>query len=195
VYDDNGTERHMKVGYARTSTVEQQAGLDAQLRDLETAGCERVFSEQLSSVDATRAQLESALAFVREGDTFVITKIDRLARSIKNLVEIAEALEKKGVSLQVLSPSMDTSTPAGRMTFGIFGVVAQFEREIMLERQREGIQRAKADGKYKGRAPTALAQTANVVSLRARGLCPAAIAKELGIGRTSVWRILKEKAE
>ena len=185
----------MKVGYARTSTIEQVAGFDAQLRDLLAAGCEKVFSEQLSSVDAQRAQLDAALAFVREGDIFVITKIDRLARSIKDLVGIAETLEKKGVSLQVLSPSMDTSTPAGRMTFGIFGVVAQFEREIMLERQREGIARAKAAGKYKGRSPTALACTANVVSLAAQGLGAVEIAKRTGMHRQSVWRILKAQQE
>jgi DNA invertase Pin-like site-specific DNA recombinase len=185
----------MRVGYARTSTVEQQAGYDAQLRDLETAGCERVFGEQLSSVDARRAQLEAALAFVREGDVFVITKIDRLARSIKHLCEIAETLEKKGVALQVLSPSMDTSTPAGRLTFGIFGVVAQFEREIMLERQKEGVHRAKAEGKYKGRAPTARRHAASVRDLDAMGLGHAAIAKQVGISRPSVWRILNEKAE
>lgn len=185
----------MRVGYARTSTVEQEAGYDAQLRDLAAAGCERIFGEKLSSVDATRAQLDAALAFVRDGDTFVVSKIDRLARSIRNLCEIAEILEKKGVALQVLSPSMDTSTPAGRLTFGIFGVVAQFEREIMLERQRDGIQRAKALGRYKGRAKTAQAQTGNVVSLRACGLSMAAIAKQLGIGQASVHRILHKKDE
>jgi DNA invertase Pin-like site-specific DNA recombinase len=185
----------MRVGYARTSTIEQQAGYDAQLRDLKTAGCEKVFGEQLSSVDAKRPQLEAALAFVREGDTFVITKIDRLARSIRHLCEIADVLEKKGVALQVLNPSMDTSTPAGRLTFGIFGVVAQFEREIMLERQKEGVQRAKAEGRYRGRAPTARAHTANVVALSAQGLGHAAIAKQVGISRPSVWRILNEKGK
>jgi DNA invertase Pin-like site-specific DNA recombinase len=185
----------MKVGYARTSTVEQVAGLDAQLRDLALAGAEKIFSEQLSSVDAKRDQLDSALEFVREGDVFIVTKIDRLARSIRNLIEIADKLERKRVALQILSPSMDTGTPAGRLTLNIFASVAQFEREIMLERQREGIQAAKAAGRYKGRAPTALAQTANVASLSAQGMKPSAIAKHLGIGRTSVWRILHGKAE
>ena len=185
----------MKVGYARTSTIEQVAGLDAQLRDLAAAGAEKVFSEQLSSVDADRTQLEAALEFVREGDTFVVTKIDRLARSIRNLIEIADELERKRVALQILSPSMDTGTPAGRLTMNIFASVAQFEREIMLERQREGIQAAKAAGKYRGRAPTALAHTANVVALARDGAKPADIVKKLGISRTSVWRILHGNAE
>jgi len=185
----------MKVGYARTSTIEQVAGLDAQLRDLALAGAEKVFSEQLSSVDATRAQLDAALEFVREGDVFIVTKIDRLARSIRNLIEIADKLERKTVALRILSPSMDTSTPAGRLTLNIFASVAQFEREIMLERQREGIQAAKAAGRYKGRAKTAQALAGNVASLRAQGLSMAAIAKQLGIGAGSVHRILHRKDE
>lgn len=185
----------MRVGYARTSTAEQRAGYDAQLRDLEAAGCEKVFGEQLSSVDASRPQLEQALAFVREGDAFIVTKLDRLARSMRNLVDISEALEKKGVALVILALNVDTSTPSGRLMLNMFGSFAQFEREIMLERQREGVQRAKAEGKYKGRAPTAQAQAANVVSLDAQGLGGAAIAKQLGISRMSVWRILNQKAE
>ena len=185
----------MKVGYARTSTVEQVAGLDAQLRDLAAAGCEKIFSEQLSSVDATRSQLEQALAFVREGDVFVVTKIDRLARSTKDLLNLAEILKGKGVALSILAPAMDTASPMGQFIFVMFGALAELERQVMLERQREGVQRAKAEGKYKGRSPTARACTANVVSLRAQGLGNAAIAAQLGISRMSVWRILNEKAE
>jgi DNA invertase Pin-like site-specific DNA recombinase len=189
------TEADMRVGYARTSTVEQVAGFEAQQRELAAAGCEKVFSEQLSSVDATRSQLTLALEFVREGDAFVVTKLDRLARSMRNLVDISDVLEKKGVSLVILALNVDTGTPSGRLMLNMFGSFAQFEREIMLERQREGVQRAKAAGLYKGRAPTARRQAANVVSLRAQGLTQDAIAKELGIGRASVQRILYEKAE
>jgi len=185
----------MKVGYARTSTVEQVAGYEAQQRDLLAAGCEKVFCEQLSSVDASRPQLEQALAFVREGDVFVVTKVDRLARSTKDLLNIADALKAKGVALSILSPAMDTASPMGGFIFVVFGALAELERKIMLERQREGVQRAKAQGKYKGRAPTARAQTANVASLRAQGLSMLAIAKQLRIGVGSVHRILSEKAE
>jgi DNA invertase Pin-like site-specific DNA recombinase len=185
----------MRVGYARTSTVEQIAGYEAQLRELAAAGCEKVFSEQLSSVDASRPQLEQAITFVREGDAFVVTKLDRLARSMRNLIDISDALAAKGVSLVILALNVDTGTPSGRLMLNMFGSFAQFEREIMLERQREGIQRAKAAGLYKGRAPTAQAQAANVVSLSAQGMGHAAIAKQLGISRPSVWRILNKKAE
>ena len=132
----------MEVGYGRTCTLEQKAGLEAQLRDLKAAGVEKVFSEQLSSVDAERPQLEAALDFVREGDVLVITKIDRVARSVANLCDIEAKLHAKGASLKVLNPELDTSTPMGRLVFNMVGAIAQFEREIMLgtpaRRHRQG---------------------------------------------------------
>lgn len=181
----------MIIGYARTSTLEQAAGLDAQVRDLKAAGCERLFTEQVSSI-AQRAQLEAALDFVREGDVLVVTKLDRLARSMGNLMDIVRLLERKGVGLQILAINLDTSTPTGKLMLTVFGGVAQFEREMMLERQREGIAKAKADGKYKGRAPTAMAQKDKVLELKAQGLGATAIAKQLGIGVTSVYRVIHD---
>ena len=186
----------MKVGYARTSTAEQIAGFEAQIRDLLAAGCKKIFQEQLSSVDAKREKLEQALEFCREEDALVVTKIDRLARSIKDLCNIEERLKAKGVALVILNPSMDTSTPSGRLTFNIFGSVAQFEREIMLERQREGVAKAKDDGKYLGRAPTARAKREEILSLiEARELNITEIAKKVGIDRRSIYRILKDVKE
>ena len=159
----------MKVGYARTSTAEQIAGLDAQVRDLKQARCEKLFAEQVSSV-GERDQLNAALEFIRDGDTLVVTKLDRLARSIGHLSEITKALEIKRADLQVLAMGLDTSTATGRLMLNVIGSVAQFEREMMLERQREGIAKAKADGRYKGRAPTATSKATTVRELRARGL-------------------------
>ena len=180
----------MEVGYARTSTLEQKAGLEAQLLDLTAAGVEKVFSEQLSSVDAERPQLEAVLDFVREGDVLVITKIDRVARSVANLCDIEAKLHAKGASLKVLNPAIDTSTPIGRLVFNMVGAIAQFEREIMLERQREGIAKAKAEGKYKGRAPTAMAKSEEALTLLKEGLGATEVARQLGIGRASVYRII-----
>ena len=181
----------MIVGYARTSTLDQTAGLEAQERDLTQAGCEKLFVEQVSSVDVTaREKLSEALEFVREGDTIVVTKLDRLARSVAHLLEIQAEIEDKGASLRILDMNIDTGTPNGRMMLTILGSVAQFEREIMLERQREGIAKAKAAGRYKGRAPTAKAKSEEVVKLHEEGLGATAIAKQLGIGRASVYRIL-----
>jgi DNA invertase Pin-like site-specific DNA recombinase len=181
----------MIVGYARTSTLDQTAGLEAQQRNLTKAGCEKVFVEQVSSVDVkAREKLAEALEFIRDGDTIVVTKLDRMARSVAHLLEILEAIEAKGASLRILDMAIDTSTPNGRLMLNILGSVAQFEREIMLERQREGIAKAKAAGKYKGRAPTAKAKTAKVLALHAEGVGATAIAKQLEIGRASVYRIL-----
>lgn len=187
----------MIVGYARTSTVEQQAGFDAQVRELEKAGCEseNIFREQVSSV-AERAQLKAALNYVRKGDVFVVTKIDRLARSITNLMEIIGALERKKVAVRILDPSMDTQTPTGRLMLTLLGGIAEFERAIMLERQREGIAKAKGEGKYKGRKPLAGVIVENVLKLDRAGIDKDSIAKQLGIGIASVYRILaKQKSE
>jgi DNA invertase Pin-like site-specific DNA recombinase len=181
------------VGYARTSTLDQTAGLEAQLRHLDAAGCHRIFKEQLSSVDTTRPELERALDYVREGDMFVVTKLDRLARSISDLVKIKDRLLTKGVTLKVLDPSLDTSTPTGKLMLSMLGSIAEFERDIMLERQREGIAKAKAEGKYKGRAPTARRRATDVRRLRAEGKTVEVIVKELGISRSSVFRALREE--
>ena len=183
----------MIIGYARTSTLDQTAGLDAQHRELEQAGCEKVFTEQVSSVDVRqREKLAEALEFIREGDTLVVTKLDRLGRSVAHLMEILEAVAKKRAGLHILSMGIDTGTATGKLMLTILGGVAEFEREIMLERQREGIAKAKAAGKYKGRAPTARAKADNVKALRAEGVGATEIARRLNIGRASVYRILAE---
>jgi DNA invertase Pin-like site-specific DNA recombinase len=185
----------MIVGYARTSTLDQTAGLEAQQRDLAVVGCEKVFVEQVSSVDVSaREQLAQALDYIREGDTLVVTKLDRLARSMAHLVELLAEVEKKGASLRILDMGIDTGTPNGRLMLNLLGSIAQFEREIMLERQREGIAKAKAAGKYKGRKPTAKAKAKEVLELHVEGVGGTEIAKRLGIGRASVYRILKEEA-
>ncbi len=182
----------MFIGYARTSTTEQEAGLEAQHRDLAAAGCTRVFAEQVSSI-GKRDQMEAAIAFARQGDTLVVTKPDRLARSVADMLAIMARLEAKGVALRVLSmggAEVDTNTPTGRMMLTMLGAVAEFERALMLERQREGIAKAKSEGRYKGRAPTAQAKGAEVLALHAEKVPPAEIARRLGIGRASVYRIL-----
>ena len=181
----------MLVGYARTSTLEQEAGLQARIRALTALGCERVSGEQVSSV-GQRAALQEALSFCR-GDTLVVTKLDRLARSVTHLGSILSELETKGVALRIENLGVDTSTPTGKLMLNVLGGVAQFEREMMLERQREGIARAKAEGAYKGRKPTARAKTAEIKALAAEGLSMATIAARLGIGKGSVHRALSTK--
>ncbi len=152
----------MKIGYVRTSTLEQVAGFEAQIEELKQEGCEKLFQEQVSSV-AQREQLSLALDFIRQGDTLVVTKLDRLARSTKHLGEIIEVIRVKGAYLQILNLGIDTSSATGELVLNLLGAVAQFERQMMLERQREGIAKAKSERKYQGRKPTARAKYKEVL--------------------------------
>ena len=187
----------MLVGVARTSTIEQEAGLLAQVRDLETFGCESIYKEQVSSV-GERPQLEAAVNSLRSGDKLVVTKLDRLARSVRHLGELLERLEAKGAGLVILSmrgQQIDTSTATGKMILNVMASVAQFEREMMLERQKEGIAKAKQEGKYKGRKPTAMAKADAVLSLSQSGMSKQKICDQLGISRASLYRILTAERE
>jgi DNA invertase Pin-like site-specific DNA recombinase len=183
----------MIIGYARTSTTDQTAGLAAQARDLTAAGAERIFAEQVSSV-VSRPKLTECLAFLREGDVLAVTKPDRLARSTAELLTIEADLSKRGIGLVVLSMGgerLDTRNPTSKLMLTILAGVAAWEREIMLERQREGIAKAKAAGKYKGR-PVSI--DAHEVKRVARLIGPTAAAKQLGIARSSVYRMLVDAA-
>ena len=185
--------KEMLIGIARTSTLEQKAGLEAQLRELEAYGCEKIYQEQVSSV-AEREQLNAALSALRSGDKLVVTKLDRLARSVKHLGEIVETINKADASLVILDmggTAIDTSNPTGKLILNVMSSVAQFEREMMLERQREGVAKAKAEGKYKGRKPTARAKTEMVLRAKKQGLPPTQIIRDLGISKTSYYRILE----
>ena len=182
----------MLIGYARTSTTDQTAGIDAQVRDLVAAGAEKLFTEQTSSIGA-RPQLDAALEFARDGDVLVVTKPDRLARSTAQLLQIVDELTGRGVGVVILSMGgerLDTRNPTAKLMLTILAGVAAWEREIMLERQREGIAKAKGEGKYTGRKPSI--DTATVAAMRAQGIGPAAIAKQLGVARSSVYRLLGE---
>lgn len=181
----------MLVGYARTSTIDQEAGFEAQKHELEAVGCERVFAEQVSSV-AARPELAKLLTFVRQGDVVVVTKLDRLARSMRDLLDIIAKIENAGASLRILAMNLDTSTATGKLMLNVLGSVAEFERQMMLERQRDGIAKAKIEGKYKGRKPTARAKAAAVMELVEAGVEKTEIASRLRIGRASVYRIMRE---
>ena len=179
----------MLIGYARTSTLEQEACFAAQVRDLTALGCEKIYSEQTSAT-GERPQLAAALDYLRESDVLVITKLDRIARSVPHMGEILSKIRKKKAGLRIVSMGIDTTTATGELMLNVLASVAQFERDMMLERQREGISKAKAEGKYKGRKPTAQAQEADVKGLYEAGTSPTEIARKLSIGRTSVYRIL-----
>ena len=181
------------VGYARTSTADQVAGLEDQLAELKRAGCERVFAEHVSAFDASRPELESCLAWVREGDTLVVTKPDRLARSVTGLLEVADSLKARSVGLRLLSLDIDTSNASGRLTLTILAAVAAWERDIMLERQRAGIAKAKADGKYRGRPSMAPERLADVKRRITAGQTDIEIGRAVGLDRSTVYRIRHNK--
>jgi DNA invertase Pin-like site-specific DNA recombinase len=183
----------MLVGYARTSTVDQQAGFEAQIRDLKALGCEEIFQEQVSSV-AERKELERAMQFIRKGDALIVTKLDRLARSMKHLLEIVDRIKAKGASIRILDMGLDTNSSTSELIMHMLGAVAQWERTRMLERQKEGIAKAKSEGKFKGRKPTARAKADRIMELHKEGVKAAEIAHRLEIGRASVYRVLGAQA-
>ncbi len=178
----------MLVGYGRVSSSGQS--LDIQHEALVAAGCEKVFAEKVSGRSTRdRDQLAAALDFVREGDTLICTRLDRLARSVGDLHRIIERLTEKGVAFKCLNQSgVDTDTSTGRLMMSVLCAVAAFENDIRRERQMEGIEKAKLAGKYRGR-PQSI-DPARVKELRETGMGPAAIAREMGIGRASVYRML-----
>jgi DNA invertase Pin-like site-specific DNA recombinase len=176
-------------GYARVSTTDQD--LTQQLQALKAAGCDVIRSEKITgTTTAGRAELATVLEFIRKGDTLTVTRIDRLARSIGDLQDIVRALKAKGATLRATEQPIDTSTAAGKAFLDMLGVFAEFETNLRKERQLEGIAKAKAAGVYKGRPPTI--DTAKVRALKGQGMGPAAIAKQLGIGRASVYRVLDQ---
>ena len=158
------------------------------------AGAEKLFRENVSSV-APRKQLEAAIEFAREGDTLVVTKIDRLARSVRHLCEIVDRLQAKGVARRILNMNLDTNDATGKLMLQIIGSIAEFERSIMLSRQLEGIAKAKAEGKYRGGIPTARAKAAQVFALVDAGKARQNAAEELGNSIRSVFRILRTRKD
>lgn len=174
-------------GYARVSTSEQD--LTLQLDALKAAGCEITRSEKVSgTTTAGRAELMNLLEFIRKGDTLVVTRIDRLARSIADLQDIVRTLKSKGVALRATEQPIDTASAAGKAFLDMLGVFAEFETNLRRERQLEGIAQAKARGVYTGRKPSI--DRAKVIELNATGLGATEIADALQIGRASVYRIL-----
>ena len=179
-------------GYARVSTAEQD--LTLQLEALKAAGCETIRAEKASGASTKgRSELAVLRDFMRKGDTLVVTRIDRLARSIGDLQDIVRSLKENGVALRATEQPIDTSTAAGKAFLDMLGVFAEFETNLRRERQLEGIAQAKARGVYTGRKPSI--DRAKVLELHATGLGPTEIADELQIGRASVYRILNTEAD
>jgi len=182
---------HYTYGYARVSTQDQNCVI--QREALQKAGCTMICEEKASGTSRNgRTELERLLGFIRKGDTLMVTKIDRLARSLRDLQNIVHELEERGVALKALDQPVDTSTAAGKAFLGMLGVFAEFETNIRKERQLEGIAKAKAAGVYAGKGRKPSIDRAKVIELRKAGRTPTEIAGEMQIDRTSVYRLFAE---
>src|ERR1700686_2270990 len=191
--DPNETSGHpmTTIGYARVSTTDQD--LDIQIAALKREGCTTIRSEKRSGTATQgREELRTVLDFLREGDVLMVTRIDRLARSIGDLQDIVRAVRARGASLKATEQPIDTSTAAGKCFLDMLGVFAEFETNLRRERQLEGRDKAKAAGVYTGRKASIPAE--QVKALKAEGVGATEIAKRLGIGRASVYRILQGEA-
>ena len=179
----------MRIGYARVSTKDQN--LTVQTQSLEEANCERIFSDKISGLRATRPGLSDALAHLRPGDTFVVWKLDRLGRSVKNLIQFIEELKEREVEFISITDSVDTTTPAGRFFFHMMASLAQMERELIAERTMAGLKAARKQGRIGGRPPKMTeGKLAAAKQLLSSGTPPKDVAKNLGISVATLYRWL-----
>lgn len=180
----------MKIGYARVSTIEQNT--DLQHQALKAAGCEKIFEDHLSGSTMKRPGLDRALELIGAGDVLVVWRLDRLGRSLPHLIEVIKAIGDRGAGFRSLTASIDTTTAGGRLVFHMMGALAEFERSLIQERTRAGLQAAKSRGVTGGR-PKSLskAKIAHAKKLVAEGESPSDVAKSLGVGRSTLYRALR----
>jgi DNA invertase Pin-like site-specific DNA recombinase len=177
----------MLIGYARVSTQDQN--LDLQIEALAKAGCQKTFDDKISGSRAERPGLTQALEMLREGDTLVVWKLDRLGRSVKNLVDLVGELHKKGVQFKSLTDAIDTGTPSGRFFFHVMASLAQMERELMVERTRAGLEIARQLGRLGGRKRQMTdSKIKSAKKLLASGVPPRDVAKNLGVSVPTLYR-------
>ena len=177
----------MLIGYARVSTQDQN--LDLQLEALTTAGCKKVFDDKISGSRAERPGLTKALEMLREGDTLVVWKLDRLGRSVKNLVDLISELHRQGVQFKSLTDAIDTGTPSGRFFFHVMASLAEMERELTVERTRAGLELARQLGRKGGRKRQMTdSKIESAKKLLASGIPPRDVAKNLGVSVPTLYR-------
>jgi DNA invertase Pin-like site-specific DNA recombinase len=177
----------MLIGYARVSTQDQN--LDLQTEALITAGCKKIFDDKISGSRAERPGLEKAMEMLREGDTLVVWKLDRLGRSVKNLVDLVGELQKQGIQFKSLTDAIDTSTPSGRFFFHIMASLAEMERELTVERTRAGLEVARQLGRKGGRKRQMTdSKIESAKKLLANGVPPRDVAKNLGVSVPTLYR-------
>jgi DNA invertase Pin-like site-specific DNA recombinase len=178
----------MKIGYARVSTLEQDLAL--QLDALTNEGCEKIFQEKASGAQRDRPELKAALAYMRKGDTLVVWKLDRLARSMKQLIETVESFHDRGIGLKSLQNPIDTSSPSGKLVFHIFAALAEFERGVIRERTTAGLRAARERGRIGGRPPALSAKDLQVAKamLKDSDISVATVAQRLNVAASTLYR-------
>ena len=185
----------MRIGYIRCSTIEQNEA--RQLKMMEEQKVEKIFIDKASSKDIDRQGFKDLMAYVCDGDTVIVESISRIARNTKDLLQIMSILTEKGVEFISLKESIDTTTPHGRFILTVFGALAELERESILERQREGIEIAKAEGKYKGRKPMKIDEVklkAVCTRWRAGEITATAAMQEVGLKPNTFYRRVKSRS-
>lgn len=179
-----------KVGYARVSSTGQS--LDVQLEKLNQVGCQRIYQEKRSGRTSNRPEFQACMNYLREGDTLVITRLDRLARSVVHLAQLAKRFEQEKINLIVIDQNIDTSTSTGRLMFNMLASIAEFENDLRTERQAEGIAKAKENGVKFGRPAKLNEQTCDAIhTRRAEGATIGQLAKEFELGEATIYRALK----
>lgn len=180
----------MRIGYARVSTHHQQDSLESQQQTLKNHGCEKIYTDQLSGAKTNRPGLAAALEYARESDTIVVTRLDRLGRSTVDILRTVQDLDGRGITIEALDTKLDTRTPSGRLVLSVLASMAEFERNLIVERTREGLAHARAQGRVGGRRPK-LDETQQQAALAAlaSGMSEAQVAQTFGVSRSTITRL------
>ena len=179
----------MKIGYTRVSTSQQQDSLKAQEQALKSYGCEKIFADQISGARTDRPGLKAALAYARKDDSIVVTRLDRLGRSTVDVLRTVQELASRGTTIEALDTKLDTRTPAGKLVLSVLASMAEFERDLIVERTREGLAHARSQGRIGGRPPK-LTEDQQQAALRliADGMSENQVATALGVSRSTITR-------
>ncbi len=178
------------VGYCRVSCDDQHC--DVQIAKLKEIGCQKIYTDHKTGRTIDREELKKCLDYLRDGDVLAITRVDRLGRSLKDLINICYELKERGIDLYIIQQNIETSTSIGQMFYSMLGIISEFEYHLKRERQIEGIARAKKEGRYKGRKPLSHDIQGQIIQLKKENIKPTEIARRLAIGRTSVYKYLKQ---
>ncbi|WP_237236705.1 recombinase family protein [Rothia nasimurium] len=180
----------MRIGYARVSTQNQQESLIIQKKSLENFGCEKIYTDQISGAQSERPGLKAALAYARENDSIVVTRLDRLGRSTVDILRTVQELDSRGITIEALDTKLDTRTPAGRLVLSVLASMAEFERNLIVERTREGLAHARSQGRVGGRRPKLdKTQQQAVLAAIESGLSESQVAQSFGVSRSTITRI------